>query len=59
MLDNVRRGSELVGGQGQAAPDFTFATLYSLRLWKEQTLQIVRPANSQLGIGDDPTLLFP
>jgi len=28
MIDNVRRGAELVGGQGGAAPNFTFATLY-------------------------------
>ena len=33
MIDNVRRGAELVGGQGGAAPDFTFATLYRLRKW--------------------------
>jgi len=34
MIDNVRRGAELVGGQGGAAPDFMFATLYRLRRWK-------------------------
>ena len=28
MQDNVRRGGELVGGQGGAAPDFAFCTLY-------------------------------
>ncbi len=33
MMDNVRRGAELVGGQGGAAPDFTFATIYRLRKW--------------------------
>ena len=33
MMDNVRRGGELVGGQGGAAPDFAFATLYRLRKW--------------------------
>lgn len=33
MQDNVRRGGELVGGQGAAAPDFNFATLYRLRRW--------------------------
>ena len=33
MTDNVRRGSELVGGQGAASPDFRFATLYRLRDW--------------------------
>ncbi|MEY2427829.1 MAG: hypothetical protein QOJ40_714 [Verrucomicrobiota bacterium] len=33
MMDNVRRGTELVGGQGGAAPDFVFAALYRLRKW--------------------------
>lgn len=33
MQDNVRRGGELVGGQGSAAPDFSFATLYRLCKW--------------------------
>lgn len=28
MQDNVRRGAEVVGGQGGNAPDFNFATLY-------------------------------
>lgn len=28
FMDNVRRGGEVVGGQGAPAPDFTFATLY-------------------------------
>lgn len=34
MQDNVRRGGEIVGGQGCAAPDFTFSTLYRLSCWK-------------------------
>lgn len=33
MQDNVRRGGELVGGQGGTAPDFSFSTLYRLRQW--------------------------
>jgi LmbE family N-acetylglucosaminyl deacetylase len=33
MMDNVRRGSEVAGGQGGAAPEFPFATLYRLRKW--------------------------
>ncbi len=33
MMDNVRRGGEWVGGQGQAAPEFLFGTLYRLRHW--------------------------
>jgi LmbE family N-acetylglucosaminyl deacetylase len=33
MMDNVRRGGELVGGQGGAAPDFVYAALYRFRKW--------------------------
>jgi LmbE family N-acetylglucosaminyl deacetylase len=33
LMDNVRRGSEVAGGQGCAAPDFAFAALYRLRKW--------------------------
>jgi hypothetical protein len=33
LMDNVRRGGEIVGGQGGVAPDFTFATLYRWRRW--------------------------
>jgi len=33
MMDNVRRGGEVAGGQGGAAPDFPFAALYRLRRW--------------------------
>jgi LmbE family N-acetylglucosaminyl deacetylase len=38
MQDNVRRGGELVGGQGGAAPDFSFSTLYRLRQWRDGAL---------------------
>ena len=38
MQDNVRRGGELVGGQGGAAPDFAFCTLYRLRRWSDGAL---------------------
>ncbi|MEN8254934.1 MAG: PIG-L family deacetylase [Verrucomicrobiota bacterium] len=38
MQDNVRRGGELVGGQGGAVPDFSFATLYRLRKWQNGEL---------------------
>ncbi len=34
MQDNVRRGAEIVGGQGGAAPDFVFATLYRVGYWR-------------------------
>jgi len=35
MMGNVRRGAELVGGQGGAAPDYPFAALYRLRRWSQ------------------------
>ena len=38
MQDNVRRGGELVGGQGGPAPDFVFCALYRLRRWHEGRL---------------------
>ena len=31
MIDNVRRGTELVGGAGAAAPAIAYATLYRAR----------------------------
>lgn len=37
MIDNVRRGAELVGGQGGASPDFLYATLYRLRRWTQDS----------------------
>ena len=33
LMDNVRRGAEVAGGQGGAAPDFSFAALYRLSKW--------------------------
>jgi LmbE family N-acetylglucosaminyl deacetylase len=38
MQDNVRRGGELVGGQGCAVPQFTFAALYRLSRWVDGAL---------------------
>jgi LmbE family N-acetylglucosaminyl deacetylase len=38
MIDNVRRGAELVGGRGGAAPDFIFGTIYRLRKWSRGRL---------------------
>ena len=39
MQDNVRRGAELVGGQGKAAPAFQFSTLYRVQIWKQSKLR--------------------
>ena len=44
MQDNVRRGGEVVGGAGMAAPDFDFATLYRVRRFAAGKLEVPVPA---------------
>jgi LmbE family N-acetylglucosaminyl deacetylase len=59
MSDNVRRGAELVGGrQGDAAPDFTFATIYRLRKWRGGKLQKVFSGGKFLSAAQNPVDLF-
>jgi hypothetical protein len=52
MQDNVRRGGELVGGQGGAAPDFAFATLYRLRTWANGGLRLTYDGGRTVAAGD-------
>jgi LmbE family N-acetylglucosaminyl deacetylase len=59
MQDNVRRGSELVGGQGEAAPDFTFATLYRLRRWKNGQFEDVLAKGRAISLQENVAQLFP
>jgi N-acetylglucosamine malate deacetylase 1 len=58
MMDNVRRGAELVGGQGGAAPSFAFATLYRLRHWTDGRLHEVLDCGQVLSSQDDLSKLF-
>jgi hypothetical protein len=58
MIDNVRHGGELVGGQGGAAPDFVFATLYRLRKWANGKLEKVFERGKQLSCELNPKELF-
>lgn len=58
MQDNVRRGGELVGGQGGAAPDYLFATLYRLRRWQSGQLLKCQEGGRNLGAKDLPTALL-
>ncbi len=58
MIDNVRRGAELVGGQGRAAPDFTFATVYRVRKWNNGTLQNNFGGGKFLSAAQNPADLF-
>jgi LmbE family N-acetylglucosaminyl deacetylase len=53
MQDNVRRGGELVGGQGGAVPDFNFATLYRLSKWQGSELVNTVKDGHNMAIGAD------
>lgn len=58
MMDNVRRGAELVGGQGGAAPVFQFAALYRLQKWSHGTLAKVFSGGKFLSKTENPASLF-
>jgi LmbE family N-acetylglucosaminyl deacetylase len=57
MQDNVRRGAELVGGQGGDAPDFTFATLYRQQKWGSDGLEDT-PKSRALPASENTAKLF-
>jgi hypothetical protein len=58
MTDNVRRGSELVGGQGGVAPDFKFAVLNRVRKWKDRAPVGYFEGGRLLASGSDLRPLF-
>lgn len=58
MLDNVRRGAELVGGQGAPAPDFTFAALNRLRRWRGGKVEKIYEGGKQYSARKNISELF-
>jgi len=58
MQDNVRRGSELVGGQGGAAARFMFAQVYRLRRWNGSQVEDCFTGGRFLPTATDPASLF-
>ncbi len=58
LQDNVRRGGELVGGQGAAAPNFTFATLYRVCRWKNRRFEDAFSGGKTISVRDNPAALF-
>lgn len=58
MMDNVRRGAELVGGQGGAAPNFQFAALYRLQKWSQGQLNRTYAGGKFLSKSENPDTLF-
>jgi len=59
MMDNVRRGAEIVGGQGGAAPDFTFAALYRVRKWHRGRAVKLFDGGRQIPASENVGELFP
>ena len=58
MMDNVRRGAELVGGQGGVAPDFKFAALYRVRKWRAGRAEKFFEGGKQISRSADLSELF-
>lgn len=56
LADNVRRGAEIVGVQGAAAPKFSYGTIYRHGQWAGG--QFVPRRSRFLSLADDPTSLF-
>jgi LmbE family N-acetylglucosaminyl deacetylase len=59
MQDNVRRGSELVGGQGKPAAQFMFAQVFRLRKWNAGKVEDCVSGGRFLPMGDSAASLFP
>ncbi len=59
LMDNVRRGGELVGGQGAAVPDFLFATLYRVGEWRRGAFKRVLEKGRLIGKTESLQELLP
>jgi N-acetylglucosamine malate deacetylase 1 len=58
LLDNVRRGAELVGGQGGPAPAFLFAQVFRLRRWNGSQVEDCLARGRFLPASENPANLF-
>jgi len=58
LQDNVRRGGELVGGQGGAAPDYTYAALYRVEKWSGRQLKPAYEGGKFVSAQDNLASLF-
>lgn len=54
LQDNVRRGAELVGERGGAAPGFSFATLYRARQWTNGAIENLLGGGKQISRDQNP-----
>lgn len=55
MMDNVRRGAEVLAGQGKAAPSMCFGTLYHLARWEGRSIKNILTEPVFLTATDNPS----
>jgi LmbE family N-acetylglucosaminyl deacetylase len=58
LMDTVRRGAELVGGQGGAAPSFLYAQLFRLRRWNGSQVEDCLSRGLFIPSSANPAALF-
>ena len=49
LIDNVRRGGELVGTSGGNVPNYTFAAIYNVMQWRDGALQTAWSSGRMIG----------
>ena len=49
LIDNVRRGGEIVGTSGGNVPDYTFAAIYNVVRWRDGALQTTGSSGRMMG----------
>lgn len=49
LIDNVRRGGELVGSSGGNVPDYTFAAIHNVMQWRHGALHVRSSSGQMLG----------
>jgi LmbE family N-acetylglucosaminyl deacetylase len=59
MMDNVRRGAELVGGQGASAPSYLFGCLYRVRTWANGQIADAFSGGRFVSLKDPLAAMFP
>ena len=52
MMDNLRRGAEIVGGQGGEAPDFTFVTIYRVSAFDGKEMKVAYDGGKMISQND-------
>lgn len=58
LVDNVRRGCEIIGGMGSKAPPFLFALIYTMLQWDGNSLKPYLPPLQFLSVSERAEIIF-